>query len=283
VKRFDMAQGSAEWRKARLGIPTASSFHRIITPKTAKPSAQAEAYLHELLAELMLGRPLDNISYPWMSRGSDLEEEAASWYEFETDTSTEVVGFCTTDDGRYGASPDRLVGTDGGLELKCPSPAVHVKYLLYPKQGPDAEYRCQIMGQMLVTERKFVDIVSYHPDLPKVIIRVDRDEDYIALMRAALDDFCERLAEGKAELERRGLLAMPDNTKSAEYLTLTDRFRAHILTKHGGDEELAASELSALTLGAVTTFDGLSGYIADHWEVAGQLRDAIGDDEVKPF
>lgn len=212
-----MPQGSAEWRKARMGVPTASSFHRIITPKTAKPSAQAESYLHELLAELMLGRPLDNVSYPWMSRGSELEEDAANWYEFEKDTATETVGFCVTDDGRYGASPDRLVGTDGALELKCPSPAVHVKYLLYPKQGPDAAYRCQIMGQMLVTGRKWVDITSYHPELPKVIIRVERDEEYIGLMREALDGFCERLAKGKAELERRGLLAPQESeTKNEE-------------------------------------------------------------------
>lgn len=208
--RYDVTQGSAEWRKLRTGVPTASSFHRIITPKTAKPSTQAEAYLHELLAELMLGRPLDNISYPWMARGNELEEDAANWYAFDTDREIEVVGFCTTDDGRYGASPDRLVSEDGALELKCPSPAVHVKYLLYPKQGPDAEYRCQITGQMLVTGRQWVDIVSYHPELPKVIVRVDRDEDYIKLMRDALDEFCERLAEGKAELERRGLLSVSE-------------------------------------------------------------------------
>jgi len=217
VKRFDMPQGSVEWRRARMGVPTASSFHRIITPKTAKPSQQSEAYLHELLAELMLGRPLDSVSYPWMSRGSELEEEAGNWYEFERDVATEVVGFCTTDDGLFGASPDRLVGDEGLLELKCPSPAVHVGYLLFPQRGVDAEYRCQVQGQLLVTERQWCDIVSYHPELPKVIVRVERDEEYIALMRAALADFCARLAEGKAELQRRGLLAPqePDSPTAA--------------------------------------------------------------------
>jgi hypothetical protein len=212
--RYDMPQGSAEWRSARMGVPTASSFHRIITPKTAKPSAQADAYLHELLAELMLGRPLDSPAYPWMQRGNELEEEAANWYEFERDVAAEVVGFCTTDDSRYGASPDRLVGDEGLLELKCPSPAVHVGYLLFPQRGVDAEYRCQVQGQMLVTKRKWCDVVSYHPELPKVIVRVERDEDYIALMSAALDNFCAQLADGQLELERRGLL-LPRATERA--------------------------------------------------------------------
>lgn len=207
MKRFDMMQGSEAWRRARMGVPTASAFHRILTP-TGKPSKQAEGYLYELLAELMLGRPLDAPSYPWMQRGSDLEEDAASWYEMQCDIDTDVVGFCTTDDGLIGASPDRLVGDDGLLELKCPSPAIHVQYLLYPQRGVDAEYKTQVLGQLYVTGRKWCDIVSYHPQIQKVIVRVERDEEYISLLDAALRAFCEQLAEGRAELERRGLLAL---------------------------------------------------------------------------
>lgn len=211
--RYDMPQGSAEWRRVRMGKPTASSFHRILTPG-GKPSKQAEAYLHELLAELILGRPLDSEAYPWMQRGHDLESEAATWYEFQRDVETEVVGFCTTDDGLIGASPDRLVGSDGSLEIKCPSPSVHVGYLLFPHRGVDAEYHAQVMGQLLVTDRAWTDVVSYHPDMPKVIVRVERDEEYIALQRAALAEFCERLAEGIEEIERRGLLAQNDEVRN---------------------------------------------------------------------
>ena len=36
-------QGTPAWHEARLGIPTSSNFHRIITPKTRKPSAQVNA------------------------------------------------------------------------------------------------------------------------------------------------------------------------------------------------------------------------------------------------
>ena len=48
-------QGSDEWIQARLGIPTASQFHRIITPKTMKPAASAEGYIDQLVAEYLLG------------------------------------------------------------------------------------------------------------------------------------------------------------------------------------------------------------------------------------
>jgi putative phage-type endonuclease len=203
--RLDMQQGSEEWRRVRMGKPTASEFHRILTPG-GKPSKSAEGYLYSLLAELMLGRPLDAPSYPWMQRGHDLESDAALWYEMQCDVTTEIVGFCTTDDGTVGASPDRLVGDDGQLELKCPSPETHVRYLLFPQKGVDAEYRVQVQGQLYVTKRAWCDVVSYHPDLPSVIVRVERDEEYIALLAEALTTFCAQLAEGKAELERRGLL-----------------------------------------------------------------------------
>lgn len=206
--RHDVAQGSAEWRRIRMGVPTASAFHKIITPKKGKPSEQAEGYRYELLAELMLGRPLDSPSYPWMQRGSNLEADAIRWYRFQNDVETETVGFCTTDDGLVGASPDQLVGDDGLLETKAPKPETHVRYLLFPDHGVDDAYRTQIMGQLLVTDRQWCDVVSYHPDLPRVIVHVERDEAYITLMRDALAEFCAKLAEGKAELERRGLLSI---------------------------------------------------------------------------
>jgi hypothetical protein len=198
-------QGSEEWRRLRMGVPTASEFHRILTPG-GKPSKQAESYLFGLLGELMMGRPLDAPSFPWMERGHDLESDAANWYELQCDIATKIVGFCTTDDGRIGASPDRLVGDDGLLEIKCPSPDVHVRYLLFPDRGVDAEYRVQVQGQLYVTGRRWCDVVSYHPELPSVIVRVERDEDYIAKLDAELKTFCERLADGKVQLQTRGLL-----------------------------------------------------------------------------
>ncbi len=47
----DCVQGSDEWKRARLGVPTASRFDDILTPKTFKIAAGRVDYMHELIAE----------------------------------------------------------------------------------------------------------------------------------------------------------------------------------------------------------------------------------------
>lgn len=191
-------QGSAEWLTVRLGIPTASEMHNIITPKTGKLSASAQKYAYRLIAERLLNRPVQDIdSLAYIERGKELEPQAVRQYEFENDVETEPVGFITTDDGLIGASPDRLIrGRPAGLEIKCPAAHTHVGYLL---DGHDEKYRPQVQGQILVAEFEYVDFYSFHPRMPPAAIRTPRDEPYIRLMRAALDEFNDRLA---AMLER---------------------------------------------------------------------------------
>ena len=196
--RHDCAQGSEEWHALRLGIPTASNFHRIIT-QSGKPSASADGYMHELLAERLLGFPLNTESVDFMERGKALESQAVAWYELQRGVDCEAVGFCTTDDGRAGCSPDRLVSPDGGLEIKCPSPAVHVGYLL--DGGIADKYRAQVQGALWITERKWWDTVSYHPDMPQALVRAERDEDYIETLVTAVRAFCERLTAAHESLK----------------------------------------------------------------------------------
>ena len=73
-------QGSAAWSEARLGIPTASEFSRIITPG-GKLSKSRDGYLAELLAEWALGEPVsDFMGTDWTERGHILEGEARAAY-----------------------------------------------------------------------------------------------------------------------------------------------------------------------------------------------------------
>ena len=48
-------QGSVGWLEARLGIPTASQFSRIVTA-TGRLSKQRDSYLAELASRMVLGR-----------------------------------------------------------------------------------------------------------------------------------------------------------------------------------------------------------------------------------
>lgn len=196
-----MKQGSQDWLDARLGIPTASHFDEILTPG-GKPSRSAEGYLNALVAERLLGVPCSSdADNDWMERGVALEDEARKWYAFHTGADPERVGFVTTDDGSIGCSPDALVGSDGLLEIKCPSAKVHVSYL----RGNVAEsYRPQIQGQLWVAERRWVDVLSYCPGFPPplnaALVRVVRDESYVGSLEPAVRTLARLVGEEHARL-----------------------------------------------------------------------------------
>ena len=190
MKIHDVRQGSAEWLEARLGIPTASRFSRILTPATRKYSVSTKGLINELLVERTLGVPLDGGSTVWTSRGSDMEAEAVAWYEFERDVVTEVVGFVTRDDGKVGCSPDRFVGEDGGLEIKCPAASNHMGYLIGHDEPAETT---QVQGNLWLTERQWWDVVSYCRGFPPVLIRHQRDDKFIEALSSAVDRFVGEL------------------------------------------------------------------------------------------
>jgi hypothetical protein len=197
----DCEQNSVEWYTMRLGIPTSSEFHRIITPKTLKISSQAPGYMYRLLAEWITGEQIENAQTEWMVRGTELEDKAVLAYEMLTEQETSRGGFITSDDGMLGCSPDRLIGEEGDLEIKCPLIQTQVEYALTGKVGED--YACQLQGRMLIHGRQWIDIFSYHPRLSIPAIRVRRDDKFIAAMGPVLTAFTETMFKAREELERR--------------------------------------------------------------------------------
>lgn len=199
----DVIQGTTEWAALRTGIPTASNFSRILTPG-GKPSRSAEPYLYELLAERMTGQPTVGYTSHWQDRGSRLEEEAVHFFEFQTDLESEKVGFICDDAETIGASPDRLVNEDGLLEIKVPMPGTHAQYLL--KKSVDQDYYVQAMGQLMVSGRQWIYVMSYNPAMPAALIRLERDEAYISLLSAAVTTFSLELERQSALCIERGWL-----------------------------------------------------------------------------
>lgn len=191
MKIFDFEQMSEEWFAARCGIPTASNFDKIITTK-GEPSKQRQKYLYRLAGEAVSGKAEETYQNAAMLRGIEMEQEARSLYELSKDEDVQQVGFCLADDG-YGASPDGLVGDKGSLEIKCPTIAVHVEYLLANKL-PTAYFQ-QVQGQLFVAEREWCDFVSYYPSIKPLIIRVNRDEVFIRKLETELKGFTEELKQ----------------------------------------------------------------------------------------
>ncbi len=188
-------QGSDEWHRWRLGKPTASQLHRILTPKKLEVSKPgAFSYLAECVAEFVNGGPIESASTLYMERGHDQEAEAIAAYEFERNVDVRVVGFITNDAGTIGCSPDGLVGEDGGLEIKLLKLDNHVKALLRPQAFADS-HRMQVQGALLVTGRKWWDVMAHNPVLPSVIVRVERDEEVIGKLEPAAETFAVELNE----------------------------------------------------------------------------------------
>lgn len=211
----DVVQGSPEWQQLRAGRPTASNFHKIVTPAKCELSKQADGYMAHLLAERILGYPLDTISTAAMETGREREPEAAACYEFQRGVETIKIGICFTDDGRIGASPDRFVGEDGLLEIKCPNPGTHVSYLL-AGASVSADYKPQVQGQLWITGRQYIDCMSFCHRFPEAVFRIERDDSYIAKLSNAVTQFADEL---DATLER--LLALgcrlPEPREAEEY------------------------------------------------------------------
>lgn len=206
---LEVAQGSPEWIQARLGIPTASQFDRILTAKTLKVSAQSVGYHYELLAEYFLGQPVSDAGSGYMDRGLEMEREARTWYELASDVDVQPVGLCLTEDRRIGASPDGLVGSEGLVEIKCPSAAVHIGYLLNQDRLVE-KYQHQVQGGLWVTGRQWIDLVSYHPSLPPVLVRVAIDADYQQALSVALAVFVKTLDQARRWLTARYALLPPE-------------------------------------------------------------------------
>lgn len=188
MKLVTCEQGTREWLLARRGIPTASDANQIITPKTGKLSASAHGYACQLVADRLDHEygVMDDYVSASMRNGLIFEPEARDFYEFDRSMKVQRVGFCLSDDGRIGCSPDGLCGDEGGLELKSPNAKTHVQYLV--AGGLVEAYKPQIHFSMIVTGRKWWDAMSYRRGFPPVLVRVFPDE-YTDALREAIKGF----------------------------------------------------------------------------------------------
>lgn len=195
---WDFQQGSAQWHQARAGIPTASEFSSVMTPTTMKPSESRKNYACQLIAQRILNWQPDSLErIEHIQRGRENEKFAVGSLELIVGVETESLGFATTDDGRFGASPDRVGGVSADrtsvnltAEAKCPTIPVQFKRIIF---GDDEAYKCQRQGQLWVCEADKAVFVSYCPRTPLYWIEDGRDEHFIAKLADCLERFSDEL------------------------------------------------------------------------------------------
>lgn len=181
-------QGSEEWKKARLGHVTASNMADVMSKgKEGKESQTRYKYKVKLVAERMTGSSQDSYSNSYMEWGIEHEQFACIAYESTKEVFLDKTGFWLHPTIKWvGVSPDRLVGDDGLVEVKCPATTTHLNYLFDGKVP--SEYVKQIQAQLWVTGREWCDFISFDPRLPRrnqlFVVRCGRDEKLIKEMEA---------------------------------------------------------------------------------------------------
>ena len=181
----NVVQGSPAWMACRVGIPTASEFDRLITTK-GEPSKSRQKYIYQLAGETITGQKEEQYQNQAMKNGNLREDDARKLYELISGDTVETVGICYPDKKKlWACSPDGLLNTEGLIEIKSPTLAVQVEYLL---DGTlPTNYFRQVQGQMAVTGRKYVVFFAYYPGLKPLIVRVERNEVFIKALKVELE------------------------------------------------------------------------------------------------
>lgn len=195
---LDCEQGSPEWLQARVGNVTASRVAEVIGKiKNGNYSKDRLNYMEELQAELATGYASETYVTAEMQFGIDNEPLARSAYEAKNGVFIDRVGFVLHPRITHcGASPDGMVGPDGGVEIKIPKTVTHLRYRRL-KVVPE-EYKPQMYLNMACTERDWWDFFSYDPrckgDMRVFQVRLYRDEKVISDMESEILKFLEELA-----------------------------------------------------------------------------------------
>ena len=199
----EVTQGSDEWAALRCGLLTASEMKLIITPTLKGASNDKErGHLYELLAQRITKYVEPRYISDSMLRGQEDEIEALFEYE-KAYGAVAKVGFITNDKWGFtiGYSPDGLVGDDGQVECKSRNQKYQILTLVdyVSKDSIDPDFMIQVQTGLLVSERKWCDLVSYCGGLPMATVRVYPDEKIQTAIIEVAGAFEKRLQEARSK------------------------------------------------------------------------------------
>lgn len=149
IYKNEIQQNSDEWLKLRSQYITGTDAYDLLNGKT----------IQEILDHKQNQKSWGGNYYT--KRGHDLEPEAKEIYS-EVYAPTYDMGFVINDKYPYcGVSPDGLVGDDGIVEVKAFNEKRHFDVF----KNLDPHIIAQTQYQLFVTERDWVDLVLYNPDI----------------------------------------------------------------------------------------------------------------------
>lgn len=188
----DIEQGSKEWLDLRAGIVTMSVVDCLLVDGKSSSGLGAGAYtlMNQLIGERICGEPDDSFGgNRHTERGHELEGKGRELYESQNDVKCDQVAIILNHGVGY--SPDSLVTDIGLCEIKTKLPKFQVEIILNDEVPKEHIPQCQ--GGLWVSEREWIDFVSYWPGMPLFVKRVYRDEMMIKKMAARVKIFYEIL------------------------------------------------------------------------------------------
>jgi len=213
ILHHNYEQGSEQWLQVRRGAITGSRFKDCRDKlRDGRPSKACLDYARDLARERCGGTAPAKFQNAAMRTGNEQEPLARAAYEARTGNLVEEVGFFTTEDMRFGLSPDGFIDEDGVLEIKT---MVSSDTLFTAVAERDlSAYMDQCTGYLWLLGRQWVDLVLWAPDLGHMEIhRITRDEDAIEKLETDLMEFA-RLVD-KYEAALRKALGTPEQAQQA--------------------------------------------------------------------
>jgi len=168
------SQDTEEWFTCRIGKVTASRLSDAMAKlsRASKNGSKGDwaaahlKYVSELAWGMITQVPADHYVSKEMDLGKAFERKARGEYQYRFGEDVDLTGFVLHPDlNFFGASPDGLCGTVGGVEIKVPKVSTHQTYI--EADAIPEEYYMQMIGGMCCCTdkepREWWDFVSFCP------------------------------------------------------------------------------------------------------------------------
>lgn len=192
-----MEQRSPEWFAARKGVITGSRVGAILG---VNPYQSADDTMREMVREYFDAEK-EFKGNEATDHGEAMEPIALEFYEYLTRNAVEQTGLVKHEKYNWiGASPDGLIGADGGLEIKCPYWAKK-PYSVHEK--PSYYAQCQLV--MEVCDIEWMDFLCYINEETHLLERLHRSREWFTEALPKLQQFHDRYLntiEDEAEYQK---------------------------------------------------------------------------------
>jgi len=213
----DVRQNTDEWFNLRVGKITGSALSKAMANYGKSFGEPAKKYAISIAVEQITGKPScgDSYSNDHMARGHEEEPIARLMYENEFFCEVGNGGFF--ENGDEGCSPDGTVGDDGLIEIKSAIPSIH--YARIHKGSFDSAYKWQLIGNMKLTNREWIDFISFcssFPDSKKLYVYRLHSKDFnreFDMIDIRVNEFRQLIEESKEIILTSEYMRVQNNAK----------------------------------------------------------------------